>query len=176
MAKLGDDGSPRWCPYIDHFEAAKKQPRNCVLSPSVKTACVLSFSPNLPFCLSSIFYYYAYFFNMDISAGNSSKKRKIYHEEDDEDEAKMETFFALVRSIRETRDRWMGFSSGDRNNKTSKEQNRVTVWKPTFQLEDFAEEQGQHGNQLLAGASQSKKCCKEEEDAENKGIDLKLSL
>ncbi|XP_027367741.1 uncharacterized protein LOC113873689 [Abrus precatorius] len=117
---------------------------------------------------------------MDISASNSSKKRKICREEGEEDEAKMETFFALVRSIRETRDRWIGFRSGEGKNKRSnKEETRVTVWKPTFQVEDFAE-QVQNGNRdpslgLLEDASRSKECGKEEEDAE-KGIDLRLSL
>lgn len=40
----------------------------------------------------------------------SSKKRKLCHgdEEEDSDEEKMEKFFALVKSIREARDRLKG--------------------------------------------------------------------
>ncbi|KAL9318807.1 hypothetical protein ACSQ67_015324 [Phaseolus vulgaris] len=51
---------------------------------------------------------------MEMSAG-SSKKRKVICQEDDE--AQMETFFALVRNIRETRERWMGLKSGERRSK-----------------------------------------------------------
>lgn len=140
---------------------------------------------------------------MVISASNnsSSKKRKIWRKEDDEveedqereeeDEAKMETFFALVRNIRETRDRWINSRSGDdsKNKRMCKniagkcEENRVAaLWKPTFQLEDFAEEKAQQCQNprhhpslpLLAGKSQSNNSAKED-DAE-KGIDLRLSL
>lgn len=127
---------------------------------------------------------------------SSCKKRKTCREDDEEeqeDEAKMEAFFALVRSIRESRDRWISLRSGHRENKRSKsvsldnkEENRnrvVAVWKPTFQLEDFAEEVTTNDHKckhpepsvaLLGGASRSNNCAKEE-DAE-KGIDLKLSL
>ncbi|TKY52428.1 hypothetical protein E2542_SST23950 [Spatholobus suberectus] len=118
---------------------------------------------------------------MEKGGSNCSKKRKICREEDEDDEAKMETFFALVRNIRETRDRWIGLRSGDGDHKRGKvmrgkEENRAGVWKPAFQVEDFADEQARRPNSdpssaLLAGASQSAK----EEDAE-KGIDLKLSL
>lgn len=138
--------------------------------------------------------------NSNANSNSSSKKRKICRKEDDEvedqeredDEAKMETFFALVRKIRETRDPWINSRSGDdsknkrvcKNTADKYEENRVaTVWKPTFQLEDFAEEKAQQCQNrphhhptlpLLAGASQSNNSAKED-DAE-KGIDLRLSL
>lgn len=102
---------------------------------------------------------------MEKSGSDSNKKRKIRCEEEDE-EAKMETFFALVRNIRDNRDRWIGNKRGKIITAKEEEENRV--WKPTFQLEDFADEK------TTLGASQSKTCDKEE-DAE-KGIDLKLSL
>lgn len=119
---------------------------------------------------------------MEISG--SSKKRKIICSEEDqekqrEEEAKMDTFFSLVRSMRETRERWKNIVSED-----VKEKNRVVaVWKPTFQLEDFAEEGAvNHSDQyrnndprvgILEGLST--KSGNKEDDAE-KGIDLKLSL
>lgn len=129
---------------------------------------------------------------MDVTAGgNSSKKRKICREEEEE-EAKVEAFFALVRSMRETRDRWINLrsSGGDGGmNKTitgGKEENRngVGVWKPTFQPEDFAEENGDPKTTRLAllegttashHQSNNNNCIAKEEDAE-KGIDLRLSL
>lgn len=107
--------------------------------------------------------YIQFFVNMEI---NGNKKRKICNEELDEEkqkeeEEKIETFFALVRNMRETRDRWKNKMS-----ENIKEENRVVgVWKPTFKLEDFAEE----------GASKSNNNIIKEDDTE-KGINLKLSL
>ncbi|AES61599.1 hypothetical protein MTR_1g086430 [Medicago truncatula] len=80
---------------------------------------------------------------------NGSKKRKICNEELDEEkqkeeEEKIETFFALVRNMRETRDRWRNKMS-----ENIKEENRVVgVWKPTFKLEDFAEEGASKSNNI----------------------------
>lgn len=92
----------------------------------------------------------------------------------------METFFALVRNIRDTRDRWMGLRSTDSKSKskkgkiiTAKEENSVAVWNPTFQLEDFADEQTRCRTSDPS-ASQSKNFDKEK--AAEKGIDLSLSL
>lgn len=118
-----------------------------------------------------------------------SKKRKICldDQEDQEDEAKMEIFFALVRSMRETRDRWINFKTGD----TCKEENNkdiiIPVWKPTFQVEDFMEDQEAikcpnpdqlpSSVDLLAGApSQRNNLDYKQEDSAKKGIDLSLSL
>lgn len=80
----------------------------------------------------------------------------------------METFFALVRNIRETRDRWMGLKSGDRRSKRKEENNMVGIWKPTFQVEDFADEEARQRK------SQRENC--EKKEAAEKGIDLSLSL
>ncbi|XP_045807761.1 uncharacterized protein LOC123902145 [Trifolium pratense] len=168
MAKIGHDEAPRdnvlilFDILITKFATAKKQPRNCVLSP---------FSWNLV--------------NMEISG---SKKRKLScieedEEKQEEEEAKIETFFALVRSMRETRDRWKNKMSSE----NVKEENRVvSVWKPMFQLEDFMEDQDadqcrnrkQNRNLTLDGASTSNdiNCANNKEDDGEKGIDLKLSL
>ena len=104
-------------------------------------------------------------------SGSSSKKRKLICQQDEE--AQMETFFALVRNIRETRDRWMGLKSGEGRSKRGKEENsRVGVWKPTFQVEDFADEEARQRN---SGSDPQRENCEKEEAAE-KGIDLSLSL
>ncbi|RHN80994.1 putative NPR1/NH1-interacting protein [Medicago truncatula] len=141
------------------LETTKKQPRNYVL-------LVSSFT--LPFIIFILFSnIYIFFVNMEI---NGSKKRKICNEELDEEkqkeeEEKIETFFALVRNMRETRDRWRNKMS-----ENIKEENRVVgVWKPTFKLEDFAEEGASKSNNI--------NCANiiKEDDTE-KGINLKLSL
>ncbi|KAK7278143.1 hypothetical protein RJT34_23168 [Clitoria ternatea] len=110
---------------------------------------------------------------MDISA---SKKRKLCHEEDEEeDEAKMEKFFALVRSIRENRDRWIGRKNKRSGNKKEEINRAVAVWRPTFQIEDFVgDEEAKRRNSDPSG-SKSKSCGGEQEEPE-KGIDLRLSL
>ncbi|KAI9082628.1 hypothetical protein K1719_035497 [Acacia pycnantha] len=80
------------------------------------------------------------------SAGNS-KKRKIWcgeDEEEEDDEIKMEKFFALIRSIRESREGLRRF--GETQNGSSKLKNRVGVWKPQFQIEDFMEADPHHQN------------------------------
>ncbi|WVY98532.1 hypothetical protein V8G54_030683 [Vigna mungo] len=100
-------------------------------------------------------------------SGSSSKKRKLICREE-EDEAQMETFFALVRNIRETRDRWMGLKSGDRRSKRG-------VWKPTFQVEDFADEKARQQKSASDHSASQRENCEKKEAAE-KGIDLSLSL
>ncbi|KAJ1397943.1 NPR1/NH1-interacting protein [Sesbania bispinosa] len=130
-----------------------------------------------------------------MESNSASKKRKFCREEDGgepEDEAKMETFFALVRSMREARDRWINFRSGDSSNKKKMSKNDITgdieenrsviaTWKPTFQLEDFAEEEannkkfGKPEYPALA-SDQSNSCATAKKDDADKGIDLRLSL
>ena len=131
----------------------------------------LSLSFTLPLVIYHFILFYSqyiHFFNMEI---NGSKKRKICNEELDEEkqkeeEEKIETFFALVRNMRETRDRWKNKMS-----ENIKEENKVVVgvWKPTFKLEDFAEEGASKSNNI--------NCVNiiKEDDTE-KGINLKLSL
>ena len=93
-------------------------------------------------------------------SGRCNKKRKICHQEDEEDdEAKMEKFFAIISSIREARDHFMGAGAANgvaeqgRSNASKKskpddagpdlshhqeERKRpVEVWKPSFVREDF---------------------------------------
>ncbi|BAT95245.1 hypothetical protein LR48_Vigan02g150400 [Vigna angularis] len=116
---------------------------------------------------------------MEMSGSSSSKKRKLVCREEDE-EAQMETFFALVRNIRETRDRWMGLKSGDRRSKRGEimrkeENNMVGVWKPTFQVEDFADEEARQRKSASDPSASQREDCEKKEAAE-KGIDLSLSL
>ena len=97
-------------------------------------------------------------------SGRCNKKRKICHQEDEEDdEAKMEKFFAIIRSVREARDHFMGGGAANgaaelgRSNSGKKskpddvdpdpshhqedERKRpFEVWKPSFEREDFTGE------------------------------------
>lgn len=122
-----------------------------------------------------------------MNSDGNSKKRKIWcgeDEEEEDDEIKMEKFFALVRSIRESREGLRRF--GETENGSSKVKNRVGVWTPQFQIEDFMEVDPHHQNRsqkynpplnfspadLPRG---SQKAADEKKEAE-RGMNLSLSL
>lgn len=74
-----------------------------------------------------------------------SKKRKIFHAEDDDDddEEKIEKFFALIKTMREARDRLLterGVTMGGSKRfkiEATRKPMPVSGWKPAFKLEDF---------------------------------------
>ncbi|KAL5795787.1 hypothetical protein ACOSQ2_000607 [Xanthoceras sorbifolium] len=137
---------------------------------------------------------------MDSAASaTASKKRKLCHDdhrekEEDNEEEKMEEFFALVRSIREARDRLM--INGSYENKKQTQNNTSTTmkrkleedhqkpvieaWKPTFQREDFLQEepdQLKNPHVSLLSSSQNKEGTDQKADQDIKeGLDLTLSL
>ncbi|KAJ0052185.1 hypothetical protein Pint_00807 [Pistacia integerrima] len=125
----------------------------------------------------------------------SSKKRKLCRDdelEEDNDEEKMEKFFALVKSIREARDRLKATTSCPTKELENKrmlkrkpeEKKPVEVWKPTFQREDFLDEIHDHHQQHFiitnpppsqVGSSQTKQETDQKEEKQE-AIDLRLSL
>ncbi|XWS76697.1 hypothetical protein CRYUN_Cryun01aG0200000 [Craigia yunnanensis] len=126
------------------------------------------------------------------SASFPTKKRKISHDDDeDEEEEEMEKFYALIKSIREARDRLiMNNSSAEivskeaaEQSKTDKrkleEEKQVVVWKPSFQREDFMEETDQLKKPPMsfASTSQTKEGTDNDQKEEVKEeLDLTLSL
>ena len=129
------------------------------------------------------------------SSSFAGKKRKISHDDDEDDEEeKMEKFYALIKSIREARDRLiMNNSSAEIVNKEVAEQSKtkkpkleevkqIVVWKPSFQREDFMEEADQLKKPLMsfASTSQTKEGTdnydQKEEVKEGLDLDLTLSL
>lgn len=58
---------------------------------------------------------------------------------DDDEEEKMEEFFALIRSIRATKE-GMRKEANESKEKKREEDNRKAVWTPTFEWEDFMQE------------------------------------
>ncbi|XP_027102501.1 uncharacterized protein [Coffea arabica] len=136
------------------------------------------------------------------------KKRKMddAEAEEDNEEEKMETFFALIRSTRDIRER-MVMSNADRlrleedqKKRANHDQNKPSaVWNPTFQPGDFMEDQpaqkelctpppppppGMIINQEEAGPSNSRKeadVAQDQDDHKAGGehhhdLDLNLSL
>ncbi|KAJ6686754.1 PROTEIN NEGATIVE REGULATOR OF RESISTANCE [Salix purpurea] len=115
-------------------EESEKQPRECISS--VRDLLL----PGLPLHPPT-----------KIIMDGAGKKRKLFNDDLDEEdeEEKIERFFALIKGIREARDRLMNVpdpalkSEMDGKNKKRKleeEKKQVTAWKPLFQREDFMEE------------------------------------
>uniref|UniRef100_A0A5B7CA90 Uncharacterized protein n=1 Tax=Davidia involucrata TaxID=16924 RepID=A0A5B7CA90_DAVIN len=139
---------------------------------------------------------------MDPQSGSGSKKRKVVcHDDEDEDDdnEKMEKFFALIRSIREARDIIINGSDHDQPKKQKRNNNikvvdqeelidqekpKSSVWNPSFQREDFAEDHLQLPNPsmatlLAASSSQIEQGISDHQNEEinnKQGLDLKLSL
>ncbi|XVE73500.1 hypothetical protein DITRI_Ditri11bG0123000 [Diplodiscus trichospermus] len=120
-----------------------------------------------------------------------TKKRKVSHDDDEDDEEeKMEKFYALIKSIREARERLIINNSTELVNKEYAEQSetkkrkleeekKVAVWKPSFQREDFMEETDKLKKPpaSLAGTSQTKERTHNDQKEEVKEeLDLTLSL
>lgn len=129
--------------------------------------------------------------NKHMEMEGASKKRKLCHEDDDQDneEEKMEKFFALVKSIREARDRLMNGSDhapkatdDHMTMKRKLEEDRrqqVAVWKPTFQHEDFMEDKAQFKNPAaitLVDSSKRKEEVTDQKEENKEVLDLTLSL
>ncbi|XP_059652243.1 uncharacterized protein LOC132299557 [Cornus florida] len=121
------------------------------------------------------------------SMNGERRKRKVEDEEDEEE--KMEKFFALIKNIREVRDRMMTGGGGTTKKAAAaaEDDKRVAVWKPAFIPEDFVEDfgdlskAGKAETLAMMAAGPSKKS--EDEKEEDKGgggggggLDLNLSL
>ncbi|KAF9669223.1 hypothetical protein SADUNF_Sadunf14G0085500 [Salix dunnii] len=123
----------------------------------------------------------------------ASKKRKLFHDDLDEEneEEKIEKFFALINGIREARDRLMNASdlalklqidttNNSNKRKLEEKKQQFTVWKPSFQREDFMEETEMIRNPPAAAASamvdSSRRNEATEKDDRKESLDLNLSL
>ena len=129
----------------------------------------------------------------------ATNKRKIRHDigqdhqEEEDDDQKIDKFFALIKNLREARDRLMSGSKAfngtdhDQNKRVKRkvgEEKPAAVWKPSFQREDFMppEEAAAAApfknpppvTALLVGSSSQRGGGNKENDTE--GLDLRLSL
>jgi hypothetical protein len=112
-------------------------------------------------------------------AGGKKRKICIEDEQEDDDEQKIEQFFAIIRNIREARERLKNDSDAKKKKqKVVVEEGimkQIQVWKPTFERGDFVEEEAQFKS--IVGSSQEgdhQGSKKDQEDKEE--LDLKLSL
>lgn len=114
----------------------------------------------------------------------TGKKRKICHDQDEEDdEQKIEQFFAIIRNIREARERLRNDSDVKKKKQKVEEDQmkKIQVWKPTFERGDFMEfeEADHHHHQLktIVGSSHhGDEGTKKEDQDKEEDLDLKLSL
>ncbi|KAF5462354.1 hypothetical protein F2P56_018371 [Juglans regia] len=96
--------------------------------------------------------------------GTASKKRKICHDvgdhQEEDDEQKMEKFYALIKNLCEARESLMMNGSkalnGIAGNKMLRKQKKIeedkkkfAAWKPSFQPEDFMEDQTALHNKVV---------------------------
>jgi hypothetical protein len=95
----------------------------------------------------------------------------------DEEEEKINTFFTLVRNIRDTHNQLLMRESEEKGKGKEKEKEREmkSTWTPSFKWEDFEEDLQLRNNFLMPPSSSKKEehCKTEEEQAE---LDLNLSL
>ncbi|OMO64070.1 hypothetical protein CCACVL1_22075 [Corchorus capsularis] len=118
---------------------------------------------------------------MESTTASKKIKRKVdldLHDHHDDEEEKMEEFYALIKNIRESRDRLMinripddqiltknknkeaAADDHDESNGKNKrkaleeeEEKQVVVWKPSFQREDFIADQAHHPYALSIATS-----------------------
>ncbi|XP_058091535.1 protein NIM1-INTERACTING 1-like [Magnolia sinica] len=81
-------------------------------------------------------------------------------EKEEEEEEKMEKFFALLRSIRATKDRWIHEINKSKKRKLREE--KKEGWTPSFEWEDFS--QMTELKRADIPASSSNKAVENEED------------
>ncbi|GLT43212.1 hypothetical protein SLA2020_171790 [Shorea laevis] len=108
------------------------------------------------------------------------RKRKMESEEGEEDEEEqMQKFYALIRSTMDMRDRLRNIPDGS---KEREEERKAAAWNPTFQPEDFMEDdKSKDPIPTPTQAGPSSKTEQQQEDetkekGESRGIDLNLSL
>ncbi|KAJ6729327.1 PROTEIN NIM1-INTERACTING 3-LIKE [Salix viminalis] len=124
----------------------------------------------------------------------AGKKRKLFNDDLDEEdeEEKIERFFALIKGIREARDRLMNvpdpalkpeMDGKNQKRKLEEEKKQVTAWKPLFQREDFMEETEKLkelipaaavSSSLVDSSDQRKEAVKNDDNKAS--LDLNLSL
>lgn len=116
----------------------------------------------------------------------AGEKRKICNEDEEDDEQKIEQFFAIIRNIREARERLRNDDSDVKKKKqklVEEEMKKIQVWKPTFERGDFMEEEADHDHRhhqlktIVGSSHHGDEGTKKEEDHQDKEeLDLKLSL
>ncbi|KAK4748977.1 hypothetical protein SAY87_026426 [Trapa incisa] len=120
------------------------------------------------------------------STRSHTMKRKISEDQaptPEEEDEKIETFFALIRTMREARDRLsiignpvtaVGGSFTEKRSKAEESREPIFGWRPAFKLEDFMQEQ----HTRTGDSSTQKKATASEMDRQETkvSLDLKLSL
>jgi len=115
----------------------------------------------------------------------AGEKRKTCNEDEEDDEQKIEQFFAIIRNIREARERLRNDSDVKKKKQklVEEEMKKIQVWKPTFERGDFMEEEADHDHRhhqlktIVGSSHRGDEGTKKEEDHQDKEeLDLKLSL
>ncbi|KAJ7977712.1 Protein NEGATIVE REGULATOR OF RESISTANCE like [Quillaja saponaria] len=109
--------------------------------------------------------------------GGRSKEIAVIdvEEEEEEEEEKINTFFILVRKIRDARSELVIGKSETREKGKEKSNEMKSTWTPSFKMEDFGHDAAlrSHFDQSLVSSSKSKK---EEKCKTGKHLDIDLNL
>ncbi|XP_074582897.1 NRR repressor homolog 3-like [Curcuma longa] len=110
---------------------------------------------------------------MEQESSKSARRKRAAEEDEDSD---MEKFYALLENITAMRD-LLRKNSSCSNRLEPKALPRPSVWKPKFELEDFAEESGGCVRRQRNRREEEGKEKEEEEPGEQKmSLDLRFSL
>jgi ABC-type nickel/cobalt efflux system permease component RcnA len=114
----------------------------------------------------------------------AGEKRKTCNEDEEDDEQKIEQFFAIIRNIREARERLRNDSDVKKKKQklVEEEMKKIQVWKPTFERGDFMEEEADHDHRhhqlktIVGSSHHGDEGTKKEDHQDKEELDLKLSL
>ncbi|XVF72802.1 hypothetical protein PTKIN_Ptkin12aG0149300 [Pterospermum kingtungense] len=114
---------------------------------------------------------------------------ELVEEQEDDDEQKMEQFFALIKNFQEARNKRkneLRIQSDEKINKNKIKQKKIrrldheleqsTTWVPTFEWADFTEEVEFRTPPIIFPSPYNNKEDKKQEQEDDGGLDLKLTL
>ncbi|XP_042424404.1 NRR repressor homolog 1-like [Zingiber officinale] len=109
---------------------------------------------------------------MEKESSKSARRKRAAEEDEDSD---MEKFYALLENIKAMRD---SLRKSNSRSKRMEQKASPPVWKPKFELEDFAEESGVGRHRSRREEEEEGKEEEEEEAGEQKimSLDLNFSL
>ncbi|XVE73498.1 hypothetical protein DITRI_Ditri11bG0122800 [Diplodiscus trichospermus] len=111
--------------------------------------------------------------------GKTKEASAVYHHDDDEEEEeeKINTFFTLVRNIRDAQNQMLIGSLETKEKEKAKGKETKSTWTPSFKWEDFADQDPLLRNNIAKLPASSKI---EEQNSkktkEHQELDLNLSL
>ncbi|XVF32950.1 hypothetical protein REPUB_Repub17cG0127000 [Reevesia pubescens] len=96
--------------------------------------------------------------------------------DEEAEEEKINTFFSLVRNIREAHSKMLIGSKDTKEKEKGKDKDIKSTWTPSFEWEDFADQDPHLANNIVTFPSSSKNEEQKTKTEEHQELDLNLSL